>query len=248
MRKNEPDPTLRVAGPVPFYNSSGALATGLTFTAAGETAIFNLTSGTFTDTTADAVEAATTGMYYVQLQQPETNHNTFLIVRLSKAGYDAQYFVVPIDNTPDVNVVSMSTDAVTAGALAASAVTEIQSGLATAAALTAAQSAIIAAIPSATTIRDAVLNALLEDHTTVGSIADGIALAAGLLQGNYYVDNVDNTNANGQTAARLRLFRNAAALAGVTAGGSGEGEFATFLVETTYEGFNKIATHKVVRQ
>jgi hypothetical protein len=37
-------------------------------------------------------------------------------------------------------------------------------------------------------------------------------------------------------------------MAGATPGGTGQGEFATFLVTTTYVGPNKIVTHKVVQQ
>jgi hypothetical protein len=92
----------------------------------------------------------------------------------------------------------------------------------------------------------AVLDALMSDHALVGSVADGVAIAAGLLQGNFFMDQTANT-ANGQTAARMRVFRTGTAAAAATAGGSGEGEFATFIVTTTYTGVNKIATHRVVR-
>lgn len=102
--------------------------------------------------------------------------------------------------------------------------------------------------PTVPAIRDAVLDALLSDHAIIGSVADGIAVAAGLLQGNFLMDNVDNTNPNGQTAARMRVWRTAAAMASATAGGSGaQGAFATFTVETSYEGPNKILSHKVTR-
>ncbi len=102
--------------------------------------------------------------------------------------------------------------------------------------------------PTADAVRDAVLDALLSDHAIVGSVADGIAVAAGLLQGNFMMDNVDNTNPNGQTAARMRIWRSAAAMASATSGGSGaQGAFATFTVETSYEGPNKILSHKVTR-
>lgn len=106
----------------------------------------------------------------------------------------------------------------------------------------------IAGKPTAAQIRDAVLDTLLSDHSTIGSVADGIALAAGLLQGNFFIDNTVNTNSNGQTQARMRLFRSSAAVTAATAGGSGQGEFATFNVETTYVGPNQIQTHRVTRQ
>lgn len=97
-------------------------------------------------------------------------------------------------------------------------------------------------------IANAVLDALLTGHAVVGSVADGIAIAAGLLQGNFYMDQTNNTDPNGQTQARLRVFRTGAATALATDGGSGQGEFATFIVTTTYIGPNKIATHRAVRQ
>lgn len=102
-------------------------------------------------------------------------------------------------------------------------------------------------IPSTAQIATAVLDALLTDHAVVGSVADGIAIAAGLLQGNFYIDNTNNGDPNGMTAARMRLFRDGAATSAATAGGSGEGEFAIFTVATTYVGVQQVATHRVVR-
>lgn len=103
-------------------------------------------------------------------------------------------------------------------------------------------------VPTAASVRDAVLNALLSDHATPGTIADGVALAAGLLQGNFLMDDVDNSNPNGQTAARLRVFRSGTDVAAATPGGTSQGEFATFIVTTTYAAPGKITSHKVVRQ
>lgn len=102
--------------------------------------------------------------------------------------------------------------------------------------------------PTAASIRDAVLDALLSDHSTQGSVADGIAIAAGLLQGNFVMDSVDNTNPNGQTSARIRLFRNGTAAGAATSGGTGQGEFATLLVTTAYSAPGKVTIHKVIRQ
>jgi hypothetical protein len=102
-------------------------------------------------------------------------------------------------------------------------------------------------IASAETVRDAVLNALMQDHATPGSVADGIAIASGLLQGNFLMDNVNNTDSNGQTAARIRLWRSSAALASATPGGTGEGEFAMFSVSTSYSSPGKILVHRVTR-
>ena len=97
-------------------------------------------------------------------------------------------------------------------------------------------------------VTNAVLDELLSGHAIIGSVGDGIAIAAGLLQGNFFMDQTNNSDPNGQTFARLRVFRTGTAALAATPGGSGQGEFATFLVTTTYVGPNKIATHRVVRQ
>jgi hypothetical protein len=102
-------------------------------------------------------------------------------------------------------------------------------------------------VSNLSSIVNAILDELLTGHAIVGSVGDAIAIAAGLLQGNFFMDQTNNSDPNGQTAARLRVFRTGAATALATNGGSGEGEFATFLVTTTYAGVNKIATHRVVR-
>jgi hypothetical protein len=127
------------------------------------------------------------------------------------------------------------------------AVAGVSLGLATKQNVDDAAVAVVASIPSAAVIRDAILNELLSAHSVVGSVADGIAIAMGLLQGNFFMDQTDNTGPNGQTAARLRLWRSAAAMVGVTDGGTGEGEFAAFQVTTVYVSPNKVATHKVLR-
>ena len=100
---------------------------------------------------------------------------------------------------------------------------------------------------SATVIRDAILNAARSGHITTGTVGEGVAVAVALLQGNFYMDTVTNT-VDGQTVSRMRCFHTGAAAAAATAGGSGQGEFATFLVTTTYTGPNKVATHRVVQQ
>jgi hypothetical protein len=102
-------------------------------------------------------------------------------------------------------------------------------------------------IVTATKARDAVLNAVRSGFVGTGTIGEGIAIASSLLQGNFFMDQVTNT-ANGQTAARIRCFHDGATTAAATSGGSGQGEFATFLVTTAYSGPNKIVTHRVVQQ
>lgn len=112
---------------------------------------------------------------------------------------------------------------------------------------TAAILSAVAALPTEGEVRDAVLDALLSDHAIVGSVADGIAIASGLLQGNFMMDNTSNTD-DGQTAARLRVWRSAAAMSGATVGGFGaQGAFAIFDVVTVYSGPNKVTSHKVTR-
>ena len=110
------------------------------------------------------------------------------------------------------------------------------------AAINAHVDAAISGVPSPTDI----LDALLTDHASVGSVGDAIAITAGLLQGNFFMDTVIN-DGNGQTSARLRLWRDEGGAGGATGGGSGEGEFATFQVTTTYTAPGKVATHRVVR-
>ncbi len=102
-------------------------------------------------------------------------------------------------------------------------------------------------VPTTAQIATAVLDAARSGHVVLGSIGEGIALATSLLQGNFFVDNVTNTD-NGQTAARIRCFHTGAAAGAATAGGVGEGEFATFLVTTAYSGPNKMTSHRVVQQ
>lgn len=102
-------------------------------------------------------------------------------------------------------------------------------------------------IATPTSARDAVLNAVRSGFVGTGTIGEGIAIASSLLQGNFLMDQVTNT-ANGQTAARIRCFHTGAATTAATNGGSGEGEFATFIVTTVYSGPSKITTHRVVQQ
>jgi hypothetical protein len=96
-------------------------------------------------------------------------------------------------------------------------------------------------------VRDAVLNAVRSGFAGTGTIGEGIAIASSLLQGNFLMDMVTD-GPSGQTSSRIRCFHTGAAAAAATSGGSGEGEFATFIVTTTYSGANKIATHRAVQQ
>lgn len=98
------------------------------------------------------------------------------------------------------------------------------------------------AAPTVNQIRDGILNALLTGFAIQGSVGDAIALAAGLLQGNFIMDTVtQDPGGFGQASARLRVFRDAAAT------NAGTGEFATFTATTSYTGPNQVNVHKVVR-
>lgn len=98
MRKNQADPTLRVAAPVPFFDNSGQLATGLTFlTGSGEVEVYRSSTNTFVAATNNAYELADSGCYALQLTQAETNYDSLLGVKLKKSGYPDQFFWIPID-------------------------------------------------------------------------------------------------------------------------------------------------------
>lgn len=95
-------------------------------------------------------------------------------------------------------------------------------------------------------IATAVWNALLTDYAVSGSMGEALALVTGLSQGNYIIDQASH-GVNGQTTARIRLFRSGADVGSATDGGSGEGEFATYVALTEYVGPNKIKIHRVAR-
>lgn len=105
----------------------------------------------------------------------------------------------------------------------------------------------VMAVGNAAAVAAAVLDAARSGHITLGTVGEGIALATSLLQGNFFIDNV-TPSANGPTAQRIRCWLSASAMAGVTPGGTGQGEFATFLVTTTYSGPGVVVTHKVIQQ
>lgn len=252
MRKNEPTAAKRVATPIPFYDLDGSLLKNQTFlTASNEVFVYKSDTNTFVAANGNATElggANASGCYFVQFTQAEVNKDTVVGIKLVKAGYADQFWWDRIDNTPDVNVLTWL-DA-TPAALSTNGYlqTMLMRWLTDNAAGTPLALLNNRVQVDATAIRDAVLDALLSDHAIVGSVADGIAIAAGLLQSNFFIDSTVNTNPNGQTVARMRVFRTSVDAAAATDGGVGEGEFATFDVITTYTGVNKIATHRVVRQ
>lgn len=166
-----------------------------------------------------------------------------VLLRVRKDGFRTVVIDVPLRyGRADV----LTADAIDAAAVKADAVAKIQSGLATASGIAAAVAQVTAAIPDPTTIRDAVLDALLADHAIPGSVADGVAIAAGLLQGNFMQDNVVN-GPNGQTSARLRIWRSAGAMPASPGGSGAEGAFAVFSATTAYAGPGKVTVHRVER-
>ena len=180
-------------------------------------------SGTLTNTGYD-------GHWVYQGTQAESNNDSNEIeLRIVDTTYFAQTFVELTD--------------VTASTVATTLLDTLLSGHTTAGSVGQA----LAATPSVSSIVNAVLDELLSGHAIIGSVGDGIAIAAGLLQGNFFMDQTNNSDPNGQTSARLRIFRNSVDASSATDGGSGQGEFASFTVTTTYAGPSKIATHRVVR-
>jgi hypothetical protein len=139
-----------------------------------------------------------------------------------KAKTDQVVFTVA--NRVDAQVIGMQPNTLTASALAADAVAEIQSGLATATGLGTVQ-------------------------TDITAITAKLLLVQFLLQGNGYIDNTVHT-ANGTTSARLRGFSSAAACAAATDGAfdNTQGEIARWIVTTEYDGVGQIKTHKFVQQ
>lgn len=132
--------------------------------------------------------------------------------------------VFTVANRVDAQVIGMQPNTLTASALAADAVAEIQSGLATAAALSTAQ-------------------------TDITALTAKLLLVQFLLQGNAYVDSTVHT-ANGTTSARLRGFASAASTAAATDGAAdgAQGEVARWTVTTEYDGVGQVKTHKFVQQ
>jgi hypothetical protein len=160
---------------------------------------------------------------------------------------------------------NFSSDAITAAVISASAVTEIQAGLATSAALATVQAdtddiqARLPATLSGGRMRSQVegmdantltASALATDAVTeiqAGlAAAEDLAAALGLLHQNSFVDNTVHTG-NGTTTARLRQFATEAACAAATDGAAdnAQGEIRRWLIETTYDAAEQIATHRI---
>ncbi len=119
----------------PIMDADGDLVTG----ASGLDSEVSKDGGTFADCTNEATEIATSsGVYYLDLTSTEMNADTVaVIVKTSSSGAKTTTLVMYPEEAGDirVNVTQMAADTLTASALATDAVTEIQSGLATAASL-----------------------------------------------------------------------------------------------------------------
>lgn len=121
---------------LPIYDQEGDLVTG----AAGLDSEISKDGGTFADCTSEATEIATaSGIYFLDLTATEMNADTVaIIVKTSTTGAKTSVIVMYPTEATDipVNVAGMNANTLTASALATDAVTEIQSGLAFASALT----------------------------------------------------------------------------------------------------------------
>ena len=105
------------------------------------------------------------------------------------------------------------------------------------AAISTAETNIIAAIPTAATIVDALLDEVCDSthHFTSNTVGEFVTIVRGISQQNWVMDNT-TYDANGfMTAARIRIFATKTAANAATNGGSGEGEIATFTVTGTPE-------------
>ena len=105
------------------------------------------------------------------------------------------------------------------------------------AAISTAETNIIAAIPTATTIVDALLDEVCDSthHFTSNTVGEFVTIVRGIAQQNWVIDTtVYDANAF-MTSARIRIFATEAAATAATDGGSGEGEIASFTVTGTAE-------------
>lgn len=156
-----------------IFDADGDLVTG----AAGLDSEISKDAGTFADCTNEATEIATSsGMYYLDLTATEMNADTVaVIVKTSTTGAKTTPLVMyPAESTDiPVNVAGMNANTLTASALATDAVTEIQSGLATSAALTTVGgnvSSILANTDVATSTRLASASYTAPDNSTISTI------------------------------------------------------------------------------
>lgn len=82
-------------------------------------------------------------------------------------------------------------------------------------------------------VADAVWNSMQTDHTLAGSFGLLLQRIVALQKENYYIDHMTYNTQGLMLTGRIRLFATKAAALAATAGGVGEGEFATYSFDTT---------------
>lgn len=102
--------------------------------------------------------------------------------------------------------------------------------------------------PTVDEIADQVWDELLSGHLTANTTGLALAIAQGLSQANFVLDNTSFDAAGMMTSGRIRLFPDAATAGAATQGGSGQGEFATFLVSASGSTPGQLQLYKVVKQ
>ena len=154
----------------PVYDTAGALKSSL----ASADSEISLDGAAFADCTNEVTEIGSTGFYYIDLTSGEMNADT-VAYKLTGTGINALTAVIYPEEAGDyraavtsigagvITAASIDTGAIDADALAADAVTEIQSGLATAADLATV---------------DGVVDAILLDTAEIGAAGAGLTALA----------------------------------------------------------------------
>ncbi len=154
----------------PVYDTSGALKSSL----ASADSEVSLDGAAFADCTNEVTEIGSTGFYYIDLTSGEMNADT-VAYKLTGTGINTLTAIIYPEEAGDyraavtsigagvITAASIDTGAIDADALAADAVTEIQSGLATAAALATV---------------DGVVDSILLDTAEIGTAGAGLTALA----------------------------------------------------------------------
>lgn len=90
--------------------------------------------------------------------------------------------------------------------------------------------------PTAAAIADAVLDEVVADHVSAGSVGNFLRAILGTSHFNYVVDTVSVDGNNNLLSARVRLFANKTLAGAATKDGAGEGEFASLTITGEYTG------------
>ena len=175
----------------------------------------SLDGGAFADCTNESTEIGTTGCGYIDLTAAEMNADAVILkVTVTNTGAVPLVFtlfpeeagdyradvvqfgganITAASGIPEVKVASIATDAVNAAALAANAVTEIQSGLATSTNVTDAQTAIIAQIDANETKIDSIQSDTNDIQSRLPAALEGGRIAAALDSSTQtQVNNIEN--------------------------------------------------------